>query len=167
MKDVEKLKKLVEDLKTVSELPTLQGLFCKQTFYPENFTKEDGEKLEKLIEKEQKLYEEKTREVCYLKTRIITGQESVVRNYGLDVWCWLCDNVRVERTFSYTFVSDNCPHLQHLAPRTRKDYVKVILKNVLAEYEEKTEEELFGLKCPIKQVSLQRFVLVGSSEEEE
>ena len=75
-----------------------------------------------------------------------TGQKRAVETYGLDVWSWMTDAVYCGDTFTIDFVCSNCPYIQHLAERTKKDYVTAIIKNIFKEYENNMQD------CPIRRI---------------
>lgn len=62
-----------------------------------------------------------------------TGEQRAIEIYGDAVWCWVCDNYGLWWTFKATTVGDSCPVLQSLSARTRADYARAILNNVIRE----------------------------------
>lgn len=76
-----------------------------------------------------------------LKTQIVTGQQRVVKNYGDKVWEWLCDTYPESFTVRQAIT---CPLLSGKVDRTKMDYVRVILNNVLDQDAEKAPFKKVG-----------------------
>ena len=69
----------------------------------------------------------------YLKgTGICMSQKSMITNYGDAVWGGLCDTFPDGFTIAEAAFALGC--IRHLAPRTRTDIVRSVLRNVEAEW---------------------------------
>ena len=79
----------------------------------------------------------------------ITGQESVVRNYGDFIWEGICNSVRLGQRIIVKDLVYKIPEIKDLAVRTQLDYIRVVLHNIVAEYESSETPE----DCPIERIS--------------
>ena len=96
---------------------------------------------------------------CYLKKLAFSNQEKVIEKYSVDVWCWTTDVIFPNKTFTVKEIAENCPYIQHLAPRTKFDYTKVIFQNVIEEYKFKN---LFQY-CPIKRIGTYEYLMAENT----
>jgi hypothetical protein len=64
---------------------------------------------------------------CVLKKRYRTGQEQMIENYGEGFWRWLCDTHRD----IFTLKELNYPLFGRLGMRTKQDYARIIIQNVV------------------------------------
>jgi len=92
----------------------------------------------------------------FLKTKRCSGQEQVLKNYGDEVWAWLCDEIRCEKFFTIAASAENCPVFKHLTTKTKRLYMAAILTNILLEYESKNNSK----SCPIKRLNKTLFKMV-------
>ena len=84
---------------------------------------------------------------CLLTTKIFSGQNAAIKNYGDLVWDWTCDNVMLDELFTNSRIVNNCTVLKHLEKRTRQQYVSAIISNIYKEFENDIN------RCPIKRIN--------------
>ena len=77
-----------------------------------------------------------------LDSKIVSGAEGILANWYEIAWREVFDVMELDRPYRASEIADRLICFQHLRPRTRSDYTKVILQRMA---KEQTEQGAFHL----------------------